>query len=157
MGANTLRTTFKTYLCCHVQWQIEFLKKKIKPRFLNLNRPRWSDHDFYLIKFFFGPPCISSVWLEMMIILSFDCTMKAGYTFPVTSPYQAEAYDNLNRCPTVARHFLMQPWSLSIHREKERNVCLLSCVCLCLTIEWMYVYKLCMNLRFISVNNSFSV
>lgn len=53
VGANTLRTTFKTYLCCHVQWQIEFLKK-IKPRFLNLNRPRWSDHDFYLMKFFWS-------------------------------------------------------------------------------------------------------
>lgn len=40
-----------------------------------------------------------------MIIVSFNCTMKGGFIFPVTSPYQAEAYDNLDRCPPVAQHF----------------------------------------------------
>lgn len=119
--------------CSVTNWVL----KKIKPRFLNLNRPRWSDHDFF---FFFNViflvlSTFPLLWLEMMIILSFDCTMKAGYTFPVTSPYQAEAYDNLNRCPTVARHFLVQPWSLSIHREKSVPAVL----CLFVSDYWMDV------------------
>lgn len=64
--------------------------------------------------------------LEMMIILSFDCTMKAGFIFPVTSPYQAEAYDNLNRRPPAARRFPAQPGSLSIDRSVAA-VCVFVC------------------------------
>lgn len=118
--------------CSVTNWVL----KKIKPRFLNLNRPRWSDHDFFFFNvIFLVLSTFPLLWLEMMIILSFDCTMKAGYTFPVTSPYQAEAYDNLNRCPTVARHFLVQPWSLSIHREKSVPAVL----CLFVSDYWMDV------------------
>lgn len=80
--------------------------------------------------------------------------MKAGLIFPVTSTYQAEAYDNLNRCPTAAQRFLVQPESLSIHRERE--VWLLS-VCLCVTVadHWTDVYKLCMNLLFLKCEKFF--
>lgn len=32
--------------------------------------------------------------------------MKGGLIFPVTSHYQAEAFDNLSQSPAVAQHFL---------------------------------------------------
>ena len=58
--------------------------------------------------------------------------MKGGFIFPVTSPYQAEAFDNLNQCPTAAQHFLMQPRSLSVHSKGTvAPVCVCVCVCVC--------------------------
>lgn len=136
VGANTLRTTFKTYLCCHVQWQIEFLKK-IKPRFLNLIRSSRPIYDFYLMKFFWSSVhflCLTWNDDNLILWLHYESRIYISryLTLSGRSLWQSQP---VSYCGSTFPHAAVIPQ----YSEREREKRVPAVMCLFVSDYWMDV------------------
>lgn len=129
--------------CSVTNWVL----KKIKPRFLNLNRPRWSDHDFFFFLCnFFGPQYISSVvtWNDDNLILWLHYESRI-----YISRYLTLSGRNLWQSQPVSYCGSTFPRAAVIpqYSQREKCACCLVFVCVWLLNGCMYI-----NCAWISVS-----